>query len=82
MTLSISKATRAWGHGLLAGCIGGAATAGTSFLGVAGAAAVGVPVSSLDWRQLVAIVLAGGVSSALAYLRKCPLPDEEDAPAA
>lgn len=69
---------RVWAYGLLSGTIGGAATAvGTAGL-LASADSVGAQVPALNIKQLLAVVIAGGLSNAFAYLRQSPLPKKED----
>lgn len=64
----------AWLHGLLSGIIGGAATAGSAWLGTLIAHSAGADIPLLNFKHLGIIVLSGGISSALAYLTKSPLP--------
>lgn len=63
-----------WFHGLFGGVIGGAATAGTSWLAMAGAKSAGMDVPELNWKALGVILVSGAVTSALAYLKQSPLP--------
>lgn len=67
-----------WFHGLVGGIIGGSATAGTSWLAMAGAKSAGIDVPALNWQALGVILLSGAVTSALAYLKQSPLPPVED----
>jgi hypothetical protein len=63
-----------WFWSLLAAVIGGAATAGTSWLGMAAAKAAGMDVPVLNFNALGVICLSGGVTAALGYLKQSPLP--------
>lgn len=66
--------TKLWLRGLCAGAISGSASAGLSWLGVAGANAAGVDVRLLDGGQLCVILAVGAVTHALMYLKQSPLP--------
>lgn len=63
-----------WFHGLFGGVIGGAATAGTTWLAMAGAKSAGMDVPDLNWKALGVILLSGAATSAFAYLKQSPLP--------
>lgn len=69
---------RKWFHGLFGGVIGGSATAGTTWLAMAGAKSAGLDVPELNWKALGVILVSGAVTSALAYLKQSPLPPVED----
>lgn len=71
---------RRWFHGLIGGIIGGSATAGTTWLAMAGAKSAGLDVPELNWKALGVILVSGAVTSALAYLKQSPLPPVEDEP--
>jgi hypothetical protein len=64
-----------WLHGLIGGVIGGAANAVLASLGIVGAQAVGVEVKTLDYDQVVAIAISGGIIGAFLYLKQSPLPE-------
>ena len=66
--------TKLWFRGLCAGAISGSASAGLSWLGVAGANAAGVSVDLLDGSQLCVILTVGAMTHALMYLKQSPLP--------
>ena len=65
---------RAWGYGLFSGVIGGGATAGSAWMGMSVAKSAGVDVPVLNLKSLGIILAAGSLTSALAYLKKSPLP--------
>lgn len=67
-----------WTYGLLGGIIGGAATAGTSWLAMSAAHAAGADVPMLNWKALGVILLSGALTSSLAYLKQSPLPPLEE----
>lgn len=52
---------------------GGATSAGATF-GLAGANAMGVPVTPLDAKQVVGVFVCGAVAKSLEYLKKSPVP--------
>lgn len=72
----MKKPVRKWWHGFLGGVIGGAATAGSAWLGMAGAHSVGLDVPVLNWKALGIILASGALTSAFAYLKQSPLPPE------
>ncbi len=63
-----------WFYGLLAGIIGGTATAVSTTLGLSAASAVGIPVHALDLKQLAGVAIFGVISNGMLYLRTSPLP--------
>lgn len=63
-----------WLHGLFGGIIGGAASAGSAWLGLVAAKSVGVDVPTLNLKALGVILLTSGIASGLAYLKQSPLP--------
>lgn len=69
---------RRWLRGLLSGVIKGGATAGAALFGTAAANAVGMPISPMDWRHLVAVFAGGAVVAALNYLENEPIPQDDD----
>lgn len=71
-------AVRKWWHGLKGGVIGGMATSGSAWLGLAGAKYVGLDVPQLNWKGLGIVLLSGGMSSAFAYLKQSPVPPDPD----
>lgn len=76
----MNNTSKTWLHGLLGGAIGGAATAGSAFLGMAGAHAAGVSdISIPNAKTLGVILLSGALTSAFAYLKQSPLPPENGA---
>ncbi len=68
----------AWAHGLGAAVIGGAASAGSTWLTMAAAKASGVDVPALNLKALGIIMLTSGILNALLYLKQSPLPSEEE----
>lgn len=70
--------TKCWKHGLIAAIITGLANSGLSALGITTASSVGIDVQQLNFRQLIAITLIGGVVGALSYLKQSPLPTENE----
>jgi hypothetical protein len=72
------KSVRVWVYGFAATIITGGATAGSSWLGMTAAKAIGIDVPVLNFKALGIICLCGGVTSALAYLKQSPLPKLED----
>lgn len=73
----IQKAVRLWFHGLVGGVIGGAATSGAAWLGMAAAKASGADVPELNFKALGIILASGAISSALLYLKQSPIPPLE-----
>lgn len=69
---------RQWLKGLVGGIIGGAATAGGTWLGMSGAKSMGLDVPTLNFKSLGIIILSGGLTSLFAYLAKSPVPPDED----
>jgi hypothetical protein len=67
---------RHWLRGLIGGFIGGAATAGSAWLGMSAAHGAGVDVPVMNFKALGIILLSGGMVSLLAYLKQSPLPPE------
>jgi hypothetical protein len=78
MILRLARKYRVWTSGLLAGFIGGGATAGSSWLGITAANALGANIQPLDLKALGWIVLSGGISNALFFLKQSPIPRDED----
>lgn len=72
------KAERTWLRGLIGGIIAGAANAGSGFLGMTGAHAVGVDVPSLNLKSLWVLLLTSGLLAAFLYLKQSPLPPDDD----
>jgi hypothetical protein len=70
----MNKKVEAWLYGLFSGFIGGGATSGSAWLGMSAAHSAGVDVPSLNLKALGIIFLSAGVTSAMAYLAKSPLP--------
>lgn len=64
-----------WLKSLVAAFIGGAATAGSTWAGLAAAQSAGVDVPQLNWKALGIVLLTAGVTNSLMYLRQSPLPD-------
>jgi hypothetical protein len=64
-----------WLHGLFGGIIGGAASAGSAWMGMACAKSAGVDVPALNFKALGIILLSSGLMSAFAYLKQSPLPE-------
>lgn len=73
---------KTWLKSLVAASIGGAATAGSSWAGIAVAQSVGVHVQTLDLKSLGIILASGAITSALAYLKQSPVPTDAAAVAA
>ncbi len=71
------KEPRAWLHGLIAGAIGGGATAVTAAVGTNTASTLGVDVHTIDLKQMGAIFLSSVAFNALLYLKQSPLPELE-----
>jgi hypothetical protein len=67
-----------WGWGLLSAMVTGVATAAGTFLGIGAANGLGAGIPTLSWKQLLAAAVFGGLSGAVAYLMKSPLPDIQD----
>ncbi len=63
-----------WLWGLLNAIIGGAATSGWTWLMMAGLKQAGVDVPALNFKALGVIMLSGGVTSLLFYLKQSPIP--------
>jgi hypothetical protein len=75
------KAVRTyWLRGLARTMIQSGATAVTTFLGMAGANAVGVQVPTLDLRGVAVVFVSQAIVAAFNYLKEHPLPDQEEIP--
>jgi hypothetical protein len=68
---------RKWLNQLIGMGIQGGATAAGATFGLAGVSSLGVPVSPLDGKQVIAVFLCGFVSRALEYLKATPIPNFE-----
>lgn len=66
--------TETWLYGLLGGVIGGGATSVTTWLGMAGAKAVGLDVPALNFKAVGVIFVSGAMVNAFSYLKQSPLP--------
>jgi hypothetical protein len=64
-----------WLHGLFGGAIGGAASAGSAWLGMAAAKAGGADVPTLNLKALGIILGTSALTSAFLYLKQSPLPE-------
>lgn len=73
--------TSNWLRGLFGGVIGGMATAGSAWLGMAVARDAGLDVPELNWKAMLIILVVGGLSNLFAYLKQSPLPPPEDSAA-
>src|SRR5262245_47484006 len=69
---------RHWLYGLMSGTIGGIASAGSAWLGLAAAKASGADVHTLNWRELGIVCLSSGIVAAFAFLKQSPLPKWDD----
>ena len=76
--MSTKLKSRAWFYGLVSGVIGGSATSGASWLAVNAARVAGADMPALDLKALGIILATAGVTNALAYLAKSPLPAIEE----
>ena len=74
----LRKSERIWFRGLFGGCISAAAGAGSAFLGMTGAHALGVDVPSLNLKSLGVLLLTNGLLSAFLYLKESPLPPYDE----
>jgi hypothetical protein len=72
----MTEKTVLWLKALVAANVTGACSALLSALGITGAQTVGVQVTQLDPKQLLAIVIAGAVVGGAAYLKQSPVPPE------
>jgi hypothetical protein len=63
-----------WLSGLLAAVIGGAATAGGSWLAINAAGAAGATVPILNVKALGIILLVGAGTNLFSFLKQSPLP--------
>ncbi len=63
-----------WLYALAQTVIGGAATAGSSGLGMTAAKAVGLDVPTLNFKALGLICLSGAVTNLFFFLKASPLP--------
>jgi len=72
------KEPKVWLYGLVAGIIGGAATAAASFMSLNAASTVGLNVKPLDLEQLGWVLLISGLVNAFSYLKQSPLPPLEE----
>lgn len=74
----MSRKWQRWWKGLLGGVIGGAASAGGNFVGMATAKSVGITVPDLNINALWIMMLVGGLTNAFAYLKQSPLAPDDD----
>jgi len=70
------KEVNVWLHGTVSALITGATTSFLNVLGVAGAQAIGIQVTQLNFRQLAIVTIMGGIVGMAAYLKQSPLPPE------
>jgi len=63
-----------WFYGLMNGIIGGAATGGSAWVGMATAKSAGVDVPTLNWKALGVICVSGALTNLFFYLKQSPLP--------
>ncbi len=63
-----------WIYGLLNAAVGGAATAGVAWTGMASARSAGIDLPILNWKALGVILLSGSLSNLFFYLKQSPLP--------
>lgn len=69
---------RNWLYGLVSGIIGGAATAGTTWVGMVSASAAGIAgIHTPNLKELGIMMLVSGATFAFAYLKQSPLPAQE-----
>lgn len=66
--------SRIWLRGMIAAIIGGAATAGGSWMAINAAGAAGAAVPVLNWKALGMILAVSGLINLFAYLKQSPLP--------
>lgn len=66
--------TRQWLAGLTAAVIGGAATAGGSWMAINAAGAAGATVPTLNVKALGIILLVGAGTNLFNFLRQSPIP--------
>lgn len=64
-----------WLHGLASAIVGGGATSGGAWLGMAAAKQSGMDVPALNLAALGVIFASGAITNTLAYLTKSPLPE-------
>lgn len=67
-----------WLYGLGSGVVGGVASGGSAWLGLAVGKAAGMEVHTLNWKELGLVCLTSGLMSAFFYLKQSPLPPDED----
>lgn len=60
----------------MGGAIGGGCQAVIAGFGLAGAAAVGVPVKALDFQQIGMVFLSGAFINTILFLKQSPIPPE------
>lgn len=72
--LTLPTSVSQWLTGLIGGVVGGAATAGQSWLALSGAHAAGLDVAVPNFKALGIICMAGATTSLLAFLAKSPIP--------
>lgn len=58
--------------------IGGAAAAGTTWMGLALGKSVGLDVPTLNWKALGVVLLTSSLTNLFFYLKQSPLPKESD----
>ena len=68
---------RGWIYSLGTAVIGGTATSGSAWLGIAAAKSAGVDVPRLILKALGIILLSGALTNLFAFLAKSPLPPPE-----
>ena len=63
-----------WLNGIAGAVVGGAATAGSTWLGMLAAKEVGLAVPTLNFKALGAILITGALSNLFFYLKSSPTP--------
>jgi len=78
--IKLPRTTRQWIRGLVGAFIGGLASAGSAWMGMATAHYAGLEVPELNFNALIIICASGGLTSLFAFLAKSPVPPDCEDP--
>lgn len=76
--MSAKSRTEAWLYGMCVAVVGGVASTGSAWMGLAMAKSVGLEVPNLNWKALGMLLLTSTVSNLFMYLKQSPLPSLSD----
>ena len=76
--MSLKSRIEGWFYGMGQCIIGGAAAAGSAWMGLSMAKSVGMDVPVLNWKSLGMILLTSSLSNLFFFLKQSPLPPKSD----